>query len=341
MTLLLLALLLGELGRQLGSEGLDAASLLGSLEPAWLLAGAASYVLVNLLRAARFSVLLSQPGLGTRALLPIGFALSLLNNLLPLRGGEVAFVLMMRSGYQVSGARGTATIGLARMLDYLAVALCFLPLALISMDDLPRRVDWPVAGLRTAWLIGLVLLAILLGSLVILSLASLGRRALALISQLLARLGLGHRALAVRIMGFAVRMVEAFDAMRDRQRLPRAFGLSILVWLSIFGWQYCMARGLGLSAGPGQPDFASIGLPLFVVAATLGVLSNAVPLPTMGGHGVIEAGWALGFALVGLPPALALGGSLGIALLTLVYSSLAGGAALLLLRRRARAAAAA
>ncbi len=333
-TLALLALLIRQLVRQGGEMG--GGALLANLSSGWVAAGVGFFVAVNLLRAVRFRVLIPLPSVGIGAYLPIGFALSFLNNILPLRGGELVFVVAMRSGYGVPAADSAAALFLARVLDYLAVAAWFVPLALVSLGRLPPTIDWPVAGLPTAWLVGGVIAFMAALGLVVAALAALGQRALGGLAWLLERVGLRERPLAKRLVSFGARTVQAFDALRTPRTLAAAFGLTLLLWLGIFAWQYCFARGLGLVVEPGAPSFEALGFGLFVVGATFGTLSKAIPVPTMGGHGVTEVGWTLGFALVGLPVATAIASSLGITVLTLVVSTLFGLPALgwLALRRR-------
>jgi len=333
-TLALLALLARQFARH-GGE-VDLASLLAHVSPPWIAAGALCFVAVNVVRAVRFRVLIPTPGLGIVDFMPIGFALSFLNNVLPLRAGEVVFVVAMRSGYGVALADSTAALGLARILDYLAVAAWFVPLAALSWSRLPRTTDWPAPGMPTAGVIGLVIGFMVVLAATLFVLAGLGERAVRWLERLLALLGLADRPAARRVIDFGARAVRRFDALRTRRTYGAAFGLTMLLWLGIFAWQYSFARGLGLRVEPGAPDFAALGFGLFVVGATFGSLSKAIPVPTLGGHGVTEAGWTLGFALVGVPVATAIASSLGITVLTLAVSTALGVPALVWLEVRRR-----
>lgn len=320
------AVLLALLVRQLAASGaqIDPAAALARVSPAWLAAGVACFVAVNIIRAVRFRHLIPRPDVGATAFMPIGFALSFLNNILPFRGGEVAFVVAMRAGHGIPAADATAALFLARMLDYLAVAAWFVPLAALSLHRLPPTTGWPVAGTPTAWLIGIAIAFMTALGALVAALAGLGPHAVDLTRRALARTRLDHRPLARRGLDFGQRTVHAFDALRSRRTYAITFALTMLLWLGIFAWQYSFIRGLDLAAGPAGPGFTDLGFPLFVVGATFGTLSKAVPVPTMGGHGVTEVGWTLGFTLVGVPVATAIAGSLGITILTLVVSTAFG-----------------
>lgn len=330
------AVLLALLVRQLAASGaqIDPRAALARVSPAWLLAGVACFVAVNVIRAVRFQHLIPRPDVGATTFMPIGFALSFLNNILPFRGGEVVFVVAMRAGYGIPAADSTAALFLARMLDYLAVAAWFVPLAALSLHRLPPTTAWPVAGTPTAWLIGIAIAFMTALGALVAALAGLGPRALDLTRRALARAGLDRRPLARRAVDFADRTVLAFDALRSRRTYAVAFALTALLWLGIFAWQYSFIQGLNLAVDPASRGFADLGFPLFVVGATFGTLSKAVPVPTMGGHGVTEVGWTLGFTLVGVSVATAIAGSLGITLLTLFISTLFGLPALWWMERR-------
>jgi len=321
-TLALLALLIRQLARQGGS--LDVRAALAGIAPAWVAVGVLLFLVVNVLRAVRFRLLIPAPGVGTVSFMPVGFALSFLNNILPLRGGELAFVVAMRSGYGVPAVDSAAALLLARMLDYLAVAAWFVPLAFLSLDRLPPISDWPVPNTPTVWLIGTVIAFMAVLAVLVASLAGLGQRAVRAMAWGLDRLGQGARPVAVRLVDFGSRSVHAFEALRTGRTYAAAFGLTLLLWLGIFAWQYSFARGLGLRVEPGAGSFDTLGFGLFVIGATFGTLSKAIPVPTMGGHGIIEVGWTLGFTLVGIPVATAIASSLGITVLTLLVSTIFG-----------------
>jgi uncharacterized membrane protein YbhN (UPF0104 family) len=56
------------------------------------------------------------------------------------------------------------------------------------------------------------------------------------------------------------------------------------------------------------------------VGATFATISKAIPLVTVGGFGVHEAGWSLGFLLVGMPLETAVASGFAVNILTLVAS---------------------
>ncbi len=306
------ALLLALLFHQLPSGELR--RLLGAASPAWLLAATGLYGAVNGLRAFRFAVLLPMLTVPARGYLPLAFATSLLNNVLPMRGGEVGFVVLMKARYHSSMADSTAALGLARLFDYLAVAALFVPLAGLSLAQLPRRTDWPVPGTPTAAVLWTVMGLLLLLGLVALSLPWLGNRGVAALRWLLARLNMRDSPLSLRLLSFGERTVTALVALRTGGTYLRLLGLSLILWLVLFAWLHAFVRALGYD----------VGYRLFIVGATFAVLSKAIPLPTLGGMGIAETGWTVGFTLAGWPPTAAIASGLAVTLLTLAVSAVFG-----------------
>jgi glycosyltransferase 2 family protein len=302
---LLLALLLRQVSLPELADELERA------QPGWLVVGVALYVLVNYLRAVRFRAVL--PGYAGRsaALMPISFATAFLNNTLPMRSGEVSFVLLARASHDIPAAEATAALAVARLFDYLAVAVLFVPLVGLALPQLPPTTDWPVPGVPTAWLVGGAGLLVLVGAVVALSLASLGGRAVAAARWALARLGWIERRWAQKVLAFGDRTVAALAGLRTRHTYGRALGVSLLLWLVMFLWTYSFTRALGIEESLG----------LFIVGASFGVFAKSIPLPDVGGTGLAVTAWTLGFILIGWPKEQAIASGLAVAAMTLAMSA--------------------
>ncbi len=302
----------------------DLVAQLQQADPRWLLLGVGLYTVVNLLRAVRFRVVMPGYRGRTVALMPVSFATAFLNNVLPMRSGEVSFVLLARARHNVTGAEATAALAVARIFDYIAVATLFVPLVGLSLPKLPPTTDWPLPGVPTAWLVGGAGLLVLAGALVALALATLGSRAVAGTRWLLARLGLVLHPWSQRLLGFGERAVAALALLRTRHIYGRVFGISLLLWLVMFLWTYSFTRALGIQET----------LPLFIVGASFGVFAKSIPLPDVGGTGLAVTAWTLGFSLIGWPKEQAIASGLAVAAMTLAMSAAFGLASLWWLRRR-------
>jgi uncharacterized membrane protein YbhN (UPF0104 family) len=105
--------------------------------------------------------------------------------------------------------------------------------------------------------------------------------------------------------------VRAFEAIISQRRaLLPAIGYSLPIWLGTFAWFYAFMTGLNLRVTPVQ----------LVLGATFAVLSKALPLGTIGGFGTHEAGWTVGFMLVGLEREVAIASGFAVNILTLLAS---------------------
>jgi uncharacterized membrane protein YbhN (UPF0104 family) len=315
------AALLGLLIRQVSLAAVVAQ--LRHASPAWLALGVGLYVLVNFMRAVRFRMLIPGAVLSAFALLPVSFAVSLMNNTLPLRCGELSFVILARTRHDVPAAEATAGLAVARLFDYIAVSVLFVPLVGLSLGKLPPTTDWPAHGIPTTLLVGGAALLVLFGVIAALSLAGLGGRAVAALRGLLARGGLAEHRLAHRTLRFGERTVAALAMLRTRRIYGRVFLVSLSLWLTTFVWTWTFVRAMGIHET----------LALFVVGATFGVFAKSLPVPDVGGTGVGVSGWALGFMLIGWPKQQAITSGVAVAALTLMMSAVFGLTSLWWMRR--------
>ncbi len=285
--------------------------LLSQADPRWLLVGCGWYVLTNVLRACRFGVLLSLPGRGgPLRILPEMFALSLLNNVLPGRAGELSFPYFLYRRHNVGVGDSATALVVARLFDYLAVALLFVGFTLLEIQELD------VAAARILEGVGFVLLL------------SVGLLAAApWVAEIVFRFALWAigrtRFAGGRAEHLAAGLRQQVSAAFARIRSPRTYGLTLLwslpIWLCTFAWFSSFLSAFGLP----------MPYPLVVVGATFASLAKAIPFITIGGFGAHEAGWTLGFTLVGMERTAAIASGFAVNILTLLTSALFGGAALL------------
>ncbi len=285
--------------------------LLSQADPRWLLAGCGWYVLTNILRAFRFGVLLNLPGRGgPLRILPEMFALSLLNNVLPGRAGELSFPYFLYRRHGVSVGESATALVVARLFDYLAVALLYVGFTLLEL----RVLD--TAAARVLQGVGLVLLL------------SVGLLAAApWVAEIVFRSVLwavkrtrfaGGRAERL-IVSLQQQVSVAFARIRNRRTYVLTLLWSLPIWLSTFAWFSSFLSAFGLP----------MPYPLVVVGATFASLAKAIPFITVGGFGAHEAGWTLGFTLVGMERTVAIASGFAVNILTLLTSAVFGGAALL------------
>ena len=282
----------------------------------WLAAGLGYYLLTNVLRAYRFGALLSWRGrFAPLRLVPDMVALSFLNNVLPARSGELSFPYLLQRRHGVHIGRGLMSLLIARIFDLLAVSTLFVVVAFLERG----RPDAMAAPLIVG--VGLLLLLVLC---VLLALPWLGKHGLRVAEQALRRLGRGGGKWEERLLHHGQRAVAAMTRLQREGAYGRVFVYSLLGWMSTFAWFAAFLQAVGVP----------IRYPRVIAGATFATLSKALPFVTVGGLGAHEAGWTLGFHLVGLPLETAIASGLAVNLLTLLLSGILGAIALALMRRQ-------
>ena len=274
----------------------------------WLLAGLLLYALTNVARALRMSGLLGWPYSEAPRLVPPMFALSLLNNVLPLRTGELSFPYFMQQE-GVEWGRSLAALLVSRLLDLLAVFCLFLIAALAR---------YSLLAASAASLVGLAVGSALLLIGVLAALPRLGQwltRFLASRSPDVDGSPAGWRA-ALSVQ--ALQGAQALQTMQSARVYRTALVHSLLIWLGTYAWFGCFLNAIDLPTGIAE----------LILGASFAVISKSLPVGSILGFGAHEAGWTLGFTLIGQEASVAILGGLTVNLLTLVASILFGLASL-------------
>jgi uncharacterized membrane protein YbhN (UPF0104 family) len=278
--------------------------ILSRAEPGWLLIGLFFYVLTNVLRAARMVKLLACPYSHTMYLLPVMFAVSLFNNVLPMRTGELSFPYLVQKDGMDYG-RSLVALLISRLFDLLAVCSLFVLAAVCQYAVLSESVVRLIVVAVGAAFLLIVLLA---------SLPALGRRVVHLLHAGVpgeTKPVSGWRAV---VSEQAEKAATALDMMHSKRTYWLAVVHSLLIWLCTYAWFASYLQGIGLPTGFGRT----------ILGASFAALSKSLPIGSIGGFGTHEAGWALGFTLLGQETGEAILGGFAVNLLTLFASALCG-----------------
>jgi len=301
------------------------ARLLAGASLPWLVWGALLLLGSNVCRAFRLAALFAARPAAVSRLFGVACALSMFNNALPARSGEVTFLYMMRELIGVPVGEAGAVLVVARIFDYLAVATLFVSSALLSLSSLRAQALWATLAVAAFLLLTVAALALL---------PCLGQAVLGWL-QRVCELSLAQPNGRAVLLGPLVRVAEsATRALTITRSLP-TYGLTalwlLLAWSGTFGWFWAFLTATGVHAGPQE----------VVVGATFAVLSKAMPFLSIGGFGAHEAGWTVGFMLVGFDKELAIASGFAVNILTMVTSFVFGSVAVLTLfwfRRHRRSA---
>jgi hypothetical protein len=280
----------------------DIWGLLVRVDVKWLLAGLGCYLLTNVLRSYRFGTLMGITGARQPLrLLPEMIALSFLNNVLPARSGELSFPYLMQRRHGTPVGDSLTYLLIARIFDLVAVATLFVVFTWLEKSTLTQAAGQAVTGVM------LLLLPVLLA---LACLPWLGERGLRAGEWILDRLNLAERKASQWALNIGRRAVRSMTQVHKVGTYGRVFFWSVLGWLTTFAWFAAFLQAVHVP----------VRYPLVVVGATLATLSKAIPLVTVGGLGAHEAGWTLGFRLVGMPLATAIASGFAVNILTLLAS---------------------
>ena len=253
-------------------------------------------------RTVRFRLLAPRTSPGT--MFWITSVHTLLLRLLPFRTGELSYgVLVKRAG---TAGLGESLLGLLllRVMDATAVVIVFSVTLVIWGGSYvgDRHVGFAMAA-GTG----------ILGLLVILAMPRLLLAAVSAARSLAATLRLDGLQPVARALKGGANAVSAF-ARIDRSTLACLGLVSLVQWLLTYGAFYAILTAFSTPVGPAQT----------VLAATASVVAGFLPVGGIGTFGTLEAGWAIGFVLVGLDEATAVATGFGLSISTLGYSVLPG-----------------
>jgi uncharacterized membrane protein YbhN (UPF0104 family) len=255
---------------------LDDLTRLGRAADARLLAlGFACYALANLVRALRFRALTDNQ-IPTVTLLRTVLIQNFLNTFLPLRAGEVSYLVMVhRTGVVKPGANVASLVG-ARVLDLIAALA-------IPLITLPLSRAWQSEGRPFAWFAGAAVVAsalLLLGVWRAEWLGTwLGRRAGTSRPWLARGLSIGSDAL------------HALGQLRQGKLLGRVSLMTASCWALLYVSGYCNMLGVGIAA----PFWDAL------FAYSFPMIASMTPFYMLGGFGVFEGSIGFGLHLVGVP----------------------------------------
>jgi uncharacterized protein (TIRG00374 family) len=158
-----------------------------------------------------------------------------LNNVLPLRAGDLVRALVFPSAIGVSRVTATASLLFERLIDLMTLLLSLGIGLLISPMPMPEWIGKTVLGIAVA------------GGAVLAVIVVLGRPLIALLEWLAHRLnGVAAAAKIVRLMAS---LIEQLSTMGSARTLARVLLLSAIVWAGEAGLFWMMFQGLDLPAG--------------------------------------------------------------------------------------------
>ena len=276
----------------------DLTEVLASLREAnylYVVPGIAVYFVAVYFRAVRWRYLLSGIGdFPATRLYPVVVIGYMVNNLLPVRLGELARSYYLSQREEVSASSGLATIAVERVYDGL-VLLAFAALtapALLSLGQFDPAHD----AFRTgALVLAPIVIVMVLGALAVLTLAS-SPKFLRLVGWMLKLAPPRVRPKAEELVGH---FIGGLGSLRSPRRQLAVFALSLPVWLFEGATYVFIGYSFGIS-----DYFESFGVLLLVMLLVTATSNLAAAMPaSVGGIGPFEVVAQQTLVVLGVGPA--------------------------------------
>ncbi len=254
------------------------------------------HVAMYVLRTLRFQVLLPPEERPPFApFMAVVSAYSMAAFVLPAKIGEATFVLYSNQVCGVSASSGIAALVVSRLLDLATLSggfsiACFV----LGASHTYPKIGWFVpAGAGLA----LVSVACFL-------LSARGDLLLRAVTSVVSKLGIARTGIGRKLLGMGAGVSAALRVAGGGKRLFAATLVSVPIWASIFLFCAVLARGLGL------PESTTLAAATF--GSSVAILTAQIPISAFASFGTLEAGWVLGFGLLGVPKDVAVATGLGL-----------------------------
>lgn len=275
----------------------------------WYAAAGAFYLLTLAARAARLMLLfapLSRRPFPPGAAMDLAVVGTFANHVMPLRTGELAFVLLPRLTGAVGTDRALLALLTARVYDALALLLITAGAVALAM---PGEGLWPV--ILWAALLGIAMAAFRLDfglRLLRTALGAAGCRSRGRVAGWLARLG-----------RFASRLHEGSLLLRGPRSAAGLLAASLVAWAALLCFFGSLLAAFGMALPAASVVLGSVGASL----------AQLMPVGAIGSFGTFEAGWTGGFTAMGLSLEQAVASGLAAHLVAVALSGLLAGVSII------------
>jgi len=253
-------------------------------------------------RSLRFKVLLDRREVSTLKMYAIVCCHCLLNHIMPLRSGEASYPLFLNKFADVPLSDSLASLFVARVLDMITVLCCFVFGLLLNSN----------IKINYLYAISVSLFILLLSVLCLVFIVPTTSFFLKYLKKIVALIGIKSEIIASKINNFEDKIEKYFQNEDIKRKIINAFFLSFLVWGFTFGFFHVVLHNFGVY----------LSLTKVVLGATGCVFSNLLPINAVGSIGTLEAGWAIGFTLIGLSKSLAVSTGFGAHILLILHGAI-------------------
>ena len=277
--------------------------LLKTVDPLWVALGSIAYLLAILFRALRFKWLIHSKDISFPDLFRITAFYHLSLMVLPSKLGELSYPYFLNKISGMTVTEGLASLIVSRVYDFFIILMILL-FIFIGFQGLFKVNPFLVILLIT-FLIGFIVLVFFYMS-----------SFLGWLSNVLGRISQWTGARNVRFVLWIQRkmseMAEDFYAIKARKTYFPVSLTSLASWVMIFWTFYAYMKGFGIE----------ISFTKMILGSTVGVIANALPISGIGNWGTLEAGWAVGFIMVGLSKEKAIATGFGVHIIIFIVCAI-------------------
>lgn len=281
----------------------DLFDLLIKLDPFWGILGSISYLLAIFLRALRFRWLIHSTTIPLIELFKITVFYHLALMVLPSKLGELSYPYFLNRLSGLGMTEGLASLISSRVYDFFIVLIIFLFSTLGFHAFL--NINLLLTILFSLFLILFILFAFFY-------LSNFLEWSSYVVGKIAEWSGFRNKKTIHWTQRKIHEMAEDFYAIKARKTYFSVSLASLGSWLAIFFVFYAFMRGFGI-----ELSFLKI-----VFGSTIAVIANALPISGLGNWGTLEAGWAAGFLMVGLPKGEAIATGFGVHILIFLVCGL-------------------
>ncbi len=259
----------------------DLYNLLSRVDLRWVLLATLGYLLSIFCRAIRYRWLIHSKDVPLSDFLRISVIYHLSLIVLPSKLGELSYPYFLNKLSGTPITEGLASLIASRVYDFFTLLLIFF-CAFLGFQG--------VFSVNPILMI--ILITVLTGTtfLIFFHMSGLLKLFSKGVGKLSQRVGLSQRSFVQWSLGKIDAIAEDFYAIKARRTYLSVTMASMASWAFSYWMFYAFLRGFGIS-----PPIMKV-----VIGSTVAIVANALPISGLGNWGVLEAGWAAGFILVGL-----------------------------------------
>jgi len=223
--------------------------------------------------------------------------------ILPSKLGELTYPYLLNRMCGITLTEGLASLITGRIYDFFITFM----MLLISAMGFPEILKINV------WVAGMIAVAcVCVTFLTLFHMSRLSRWVSAVFETLSSRVRFKRRNPFPWIRDKTSHISSDFDAIHSRRGYIPVTLLTTLSWLMAFWMFYAFLRGFGISI-----SFLNV-----IFGSSVALFVNALPISGVGNWGILEAGWAAGFLLVGLSKEKAIATGFGVHILIFIITGL-------------------